>query len=558
MYSNFQQAMSVITKTKNVLFLCVLTFIQVVNAQEKEKHNIVQKKINDAVKNTYLIDKSYLDFLEDTYKNHLKLKDTLNATIVLLEKCLIHEHNAEYSKSYDLLWTALLLNDNTSNDSIKSIIYNKLGRIYSYSKRKGKSIEFLNKSLTFQKKKIKKFGLNQNELTPIYFSFTKTLRETNQIDLAKKYLDSCYLYFDSEYNFNRNPYFGFKGKALLDFEKALLLYYNGNTNKAIQILKEIKPWFENNWPTYLVLFYKYLADMHNNYSDFLLKETMYLKSIRISKKYNAHIDFTPLVYEALADLYAQNGDYFNAFKNIEKAKTLDFTFFDSRSPNNQSLLEIKDDYIIEKNRQKKEALGQYLTGLEQKDRIKNLQRTILVVVIVFLIITGLYLYKYLKNKHLNEKLLISKKNQLEIKKANELVNFKNKELAASALRLVEKEEVLMKLKEHINQNTTTPSKSELKKIIKSVDINYQLGWDEFNIRFTQVNKEFYQNLKEAYPNLSQNDHKICALIKLNLSSKEMSKLLNISVESVHTNRHRIRKKMNLQRDINLEDYICSL
>jgi DNA-binding CsgD family transcriptional regulator len=61
-----------------------------------------------------------------------------------------------------------------------------------------------------------------------------------------------------------------------------------------------------------------------------------------------------------------------------------------------------------------------------------------------------------------------------------------------------------------------------------------------------------------YPKLSQGDQKICALIKLNFSSKEMSRLLGISVESVHTSRHRIRKKMDLPRSVNLEDYINSL
>jgi DNA-directed RNA polymerase specialized sigma24 family protein len=78
------------------------------------------------------------------------------------------------------------------------------------------------------------------------------------------------------------------------------------------------------------------------------------------------------------------------------------------------------------------------------------------------------------------------------------------------------------------------------------------------MRFIEVNKEFYDQIFAEFPNLSQGDQKLCALIKLNFSSKEMSRLLGISVESVHTLRHRIRKKMKLSRSINLEDFINSI
>lgn len=558
MYYKFYRTTSIVSFIKNVFFLSILIFIKTINAQENEEDFIFQKSFFEVTKANQESNQGSLDFLKEAYRNRLELKDTLNATRILLEKSLIYEHNAEYSKSYDVLWSALLLNDKTRNDSIKSIIYNKLGRIYSYNKRLNKSLEFLNKSLEFQKKKIEKFGLNKNELSPIYFSFTKTLRETNQISLAKKYLDSCYMYFDAEFNYNKNTYFEFKGKAYIDFEKAILLFYEGRKDKAIQIINEILPWFKINNSSYLVLLYKYLADMHNDISDFALKEKLYKNSLYISEKYRAHIDFTPLIYEALSNLYATNGYYKNAFENIKKAKTLDFAFFDSRSPKNQTLLEIKDNYTIEKNRQIKQIQKQNLKNLEQKDRIKSLQRSILIVILVFMAIIGIYLYKYLKNKHKNEKLLIKEKNQLELNKANELLILKNKELTSSALRFIEKEEVLENIKHYVDKAAPTINKSEMKKVVKSAAMTHKLGWEEFNIRFTQVNETFFLKLKEAYPDLTQSDHKICAFIKLNLSSKDISKLLNISIESVHTNRHRLRKKMNLSRGINLEDHICSL
>jgi len=73
-----------------------------------------------------------------------------------------------------------------------------------------------------------------------------------------------------------------------------------------------------------------------------------------------------------------------------------------------------------------------------------------------------------------------------------------------------------------------------------------------------LNKNFYTRLKQKYPDISTNDLKICALIKLNLSIKEMASILNISPDSVKTARHRLRKKLQLNTEDNLTDFILSV
>ena len=175
--------------------------------------------------------------------------------------------------------------------------------------------------------------------------------------------------------------------------------------------------------------------------------------------------------------------------------------------------------------------------------------------VIFIIIIGYIYIKNLRSKHKSEKQLIRRNKELEVKKTKELLELKNKELAASALQLIEKDEFMKNLKTKIREGKPTIKKSELNKILRSASVNNTNSWDQFKMRFIEVNREFYDKIFEKYPNLSQSDQKICALIKLNMSSKEMSRLLGISVESVHTSRHRIRKKMNLSRNVNLEDYI---
>ena len=83
-------------------------------------------------------------------------------------------------------------------------------------------------------------------------------------------------------------------------------------------------------------------------------------------------------------------------------------------------------------------------------------------------------------------------------------------------------------------------------------------WESFNLRFTEVNGNFYDRLREKHPELSNTEFKHCALIKLNFGTKEMARILNIEPHSVHISRSRIRKKIGLERSESLEKYIEAL
>ncbi|MEM6829932.1 MAG: tetratricopeptide repeat protein, partial [Bacteroidota bacterium] len=77
-------------------------------------------------------------------------------------------------------------------------------------------------------------------------------------------------------------------------------------------------------------------------------------------------------------------------------------------------------------------------------------------------------------------------------------------------------------------------------------------------RFTAVNKDFFERLKHQFPNLQPYDLKICALIKLNFSGKEMARLLGITPESANTSRYRLRKRLGLKKEENLVTFIDSV
>ncbi len=144
------------------------------------------------------------------------------------------------------------------------------------------------------------------------------------------------------------------------------------------------------------------------------------------------------------------------------------------------------------------------------------------------------------------------------------IQFKNQELASVTMHLVQKGEILLTIQEalnHILEKSTHPAvKKEIQQLLNLLDFDTKLDedWELFTFRFDQVHVDFLRHLREKYPQLSTSDHKLCAFLRMNLSTKEIAPLLNISVRGVEASRYRLRKKLNLPNEVNLTDFIMSI
>lgn len=144
------------------------------------------------------------------------------------------------------------------------------------------------------------------------------------------------------------------------------------------------------------------------------------------------------------------------------------------------------------------------------------------------------------------------------------INFKNSELASSAMHLVKKGELVSKMKtelEHVMKGISNPQAgAELKKIIRSIgeDDNMDQEWENFTLHFDKVHSDFISALKEKHPGISNNEVKLCAYLRMNLSTKEMAQLMNISVRGVEVSRYRLRKKLELATEVSLFDYLINI
>ncbi|MDZ4749454.1 MAG: triple tyrosine motif-containing protein [Saprospiraceae bacterium] len=144
------------------------------------------------------------------------------------------------------------------------------------------------------------------------------------------------------------------------------------------------------------------------------------------------------------------------------------------------------------------------------------------------------------------------------------ITYKNQELALTTMHLVQKAEILLTVQEGLNKvlrkSSDQMAKKEVQQMVNLLNFDVKLDedWEHFALHFDQVHVNFLKHLRERFPQLSANDYKLCAYLRMNLSTKEIAPLLNISVRGVEGSRYRLRRKLNLPNDANLTEFILQL
>jgi len=206
---------------------------------------------------------------------------------------------------------------------------------------------------------------------------------------------------------------------------------------------------------------------------------------------------------------------------------------------------------------------------------------IFAIILIWLIIL-LFLRKVeksrLKEKELQKKKFLEKEEKLKnealiaekeiIKLRNEKLHYemihKDKELANSAINLVQKNKQFNKIKEELlkiqSELKEELVKSRIGTIIRKIDkeTSNDESWSIFETNFEQVHEDFLKRIKELHPDISPKELKLAAYLRMNMSSKEIATLLNITTRGVEISRYRLRRKLNIDRNQNLIDYILSI
>jgi tetratricopeptide (TPR) repeat protein len=405
-------------------------------------------------------------------------------------------------------------------------VYNILGKIFIIQKDYDAAIDYYNKTRLLSKKykNNRIYVLSLNNLATCYAYKKEYIKAQKEY---RKVLKIC----PATNKFTLSDIYGNIGQIheILNKFDSVTYYYN----KAEKLKKEIKD-------------IKGLAKLYYNYSLYYQvvnkldsAEFFTRKALKLADEQD-FVEVKYLVYINLCNLYMQK----QIFDSVMKYYMLNKQFSDSLAKLDKSrtidLLMIKTK--LEKNIE--------ISELENKQL--NNRLIISITIFAFFIIAGLFFV--IINSMRKNKLMLEKKH------IEEVLLLRNREITAHLLNLGSKNELVESLISKLNKDMLSFKKDNQKKIrqiINELRLNLNKDiWKEFELRFTDIHPNFYNNLLRKHPSLTPSELRLCAFLRLNLSIKETALILQLNSKSVERARVRLRRKLGISnQDISLSSYL---
>lgn len=379
--------------------------------------------------------------------------------------------------------------------------------------------------------------------------------------------------------------------ASIKVNMALNLKGQKEYEEAKSLLLEVEPYYiEKNYNNDLAGIYDNVGWILAQQDSLELAENYYNESLEISRQYG-ETSLIGLNLRHLGELYNKKGEYRKALQYMKDALQISEET-GTRKKMIGDLLEMSKayaglgrykkayEYHIDYHKLHDEILGeenikkmnelevQYQTEKkekeliikqneiklleERKQRAENQKFFLIISLIGALALAASIVYA------LRQKM---KRNKIEREKLDKDLEYKEKQLTTHALHLAHKNEVLQDLKSQIKELKSEGANSrKYQNVINTInlDINNDSTWQQFQNYFEDVHKGFNSKVMGSYPNVSNNDLRLMSLLKMNLSSKEIANILNISIEGVKKARYRLRKKLDLSTEDSLQELILTL
>ncbi|NME68977.1 tetratricopeptide repeat protein [Flammeovirga aprica] len=394
--------------------------------------------------------------------------------------------------------------DNIKYDFILGNIYNNIGIINGLRGNNDQALSFYGKSVTHSK-----LAEDQKNLSNVYINMGKIYEE--------------------------------EGDALLA---------EGMFVKALDLRENLK----DNY--LLAKIYGHLGHFYLRRQKLIESEKYLKKCLELSDDLEAR-ELLMNAYQYLSELAEIKGDVHLAFKYYKLFKSISDEILQNDS--SEELLLTAQKYKFEK----REAVLQ-LDNQKSKELILFITLCSLALITLFFI-----LWRLRREKHINDLLksdhLVLENDHLNLEKKTleDSLEFKNKELTTNVMYLMKKNELINDVSERLIAIRPSVNKKDQKKIYKIISELQSAKdkdvWEEFEAHFSSVHNEFYEVLNQKFPNLTPNEKKLCAFLRLNLTSKEICTITRKSPNSLHVARSRLRKKMGLDHsDINLHSFLESI
>ncbi|PKP45107.1 MAG: hypothetical protein CVT94_18970 [Bacteroidetes bacterium HGW-Bacteroidetes-11] len=299
-------------------------------------------------------------------------------------------------------------------------------------------------------------------------------------------------------------------------------------NKSLAIFKAL------NNPIYTGDCYTAMGNCHYLNGDNAEAKRYALLSLEIGNKYG----IIQTIYFASGLLHRLSiavGDSAEAYKyHYIEAKTMDS--LKSLQGNNE-LFKLEFQYNQEK--------------IIKEQKIKQIRNYFILGIIILILMSGMAIVLLFYSRQ-----RIKIKNAiLEKDKAESILKFKSKELSINLMALLKKNELISEISQKIALLQDADSESDIKEAARKINSEIKQNsddrlWHEFSLRFSETNREFYEKLLALFPDLTPSELKLCAYLRLNMSTKEISDLTGQRTETLEKARYRLRKKFSINNSEN--------
>lgn len=311
-----------------------------------------------------------------------------------------------------------------------------------------------------------------------------------------------------------------------------------------------------NNPIYLIPALNNLGMFHYHQKSSLAKTESYLLRALDMAREHGYLDDEIMLTADLAILYKNRGkpskaiEYFFAHQALKDSMVNEAT--------QSKIAELQTLYETEKKDREIEQQKSEIKILQQDAEINNLNRRLLLGGISLSLLLMLAIFLGYRQKIKRDQAIHEK----EKAAFEQEILFNKKELAAHTLHLVQKSDLLEELKAQLEstRKESGESKQNLTQMIQLIksDKHVEQDWQNFKSYFDKVHESFDEKLRQLSEGLSQNEYRLAALMKMDLSTKEIATILNITSDSVHKGRYRLKKRLGMGADENLRDFILSL
>lgn len=519
--------------------------------------------------------------------NQLQSVESCANTNMILADLYEKKHNYQPSINYYLI--SIKHFEKLGNELELSRLYNKLGSIYIHNHFDfDQGLNYFNKALGYAIK-----NNFRAEIANSYSHIGDFYYDQGQLAEALNYhLEAIEIY---ELLNNR------EAMAYSYNEMGEIYLLNSNYDKAFEYFhKAIELNEKGNFHDNLAINYKNLAEVFSFKGQSESARAFFGKSREIIMATERRESLIELYYQ-LGQHYSMFGEYDSAIETFNEMKNLSIelhhleglrdahlglstTFENAGNPRkaleyyklythykdtlfsisrSEQLGELQTRFGLDLKEKELALKDNQITLLQREQKLIKSRQLLLILSLSLVLIISILIYNRLQQR--NRKNRMQMEQQEALNKASQTLmeaklKTKNNELVNFAIHLVEKNKFLEELRNDIRKIrgvSEEERENKLKELSLTVQKNIKLQKDleEFQKNVDHTHQEFFNKLRASFPDLSKNEERLCAMLRLNLSSKEIAALSNITVRAVEMGRYRLRKKLGISFEISLADYL---